>query len=89
MASQEPIAAARISGRGTSMRITLPKEVAAKLEVRDRSYVGFFELDGKIFIKKNSVAHHMMGKLLSLCFPALRMWNHLHTFFPDGKTDQP
>ena len=52
MASQEPIAATRITGRGTSMRITLPKEVAAKLEVRDRSYVGFFEIDGKIFIKK-------------------------------------
>ncbi len=34
------------------MRITLPKEIAAKLELRERSYVGFFEIDGKIFIKK-------------------------------------
>lgn len=52
MASQEPIAATRVSGRGTSMRITLPKEIAAKLEVRGKSYVGFFEIDGKIVLRK-------------------------------------
>ena len=41
------IAVARISQRESSLRITLPKEVAKKLNALESDHIGFFEVRGK------------------------------------------
>ncbi len=47
-----PIGVTRTSSKGTSLRITLPKEVAARLNVKENQYIGFFLEDGKIVVKR-------------------------------------
>lgn len=42
------IAAARTSSKGSSLRITLPKEVAEKLNVSESEHIGFYEEEGKL-----------------------------------------
>ena len=46
------IAVARTSSKGSSLRITLPKEVAEKLNVSESEHIGFYEEEGEIKIRK-------------------------------------
>lgn len=40
------------SKRGNSLRITIPKRVQEKLDVKEEDIVGFYEENGKIILKK-------------------------------------
>ena len=46
------IAVTRTSSKGSSLRITLPKEVAEKLNVSESEHIGFYEVKGEIMIRK-------------------------------------
>ena len=46
------IAVTRTSSNGSSLRITLPKEVAKKLNVSESEHIGFYEVKGEIMFKK-------------------------------------
>ncbi|MHB1492806.1 MAG: AbrB/MazE/SpoVT family DNA-binding domain-containing protein [Thermoplasmataceae archaeon] len=46
------IAITKTSSKGTSLRITLPKEIADKLDIGENQFIGFFHKDGTITIKK-------------------------------------
>lgn len=47
-----PVGITRTSRRGTSLRITLPKEVSEALSIGEGQFIGFYVEDGKITIKK-------------------------------------
>ncbi|PYB68560.1 hypothetical protein DMB44_04295 [Thermoplasma sp. Kam2015] len=47
-----PIAVTRTSSKGSSLRITLPKEVAEKLNISVSEHIGFYEVNGEIVIRK-------------------------------------
>ena len=38
--------------RGSSLRITLPKEIAEKLNVSVSEHIGFYEVNGEIVVRK-------------------------------------
>lgn len=42
----------RLSKRGSSLRMTLPKKIQAKLGVKEEDIVGFYEDGGKIVLRK-------------------------------------
>lgn len=46
------IAVSRASPRGSSLRITLPKEVAEKLNAMGSDHIGFYDVKGEIVITK-------------------------------------
>ena len=46
------IAVTRTSSKGSSLRITLPKEIAEKLNVSKSEHIGFYEVKGEIVIRK-------------------------------------
>ena len=46
------IAVSRTSRKESSLRITLPKEVAEKLNVSESEHIGFYEIRGKIVVRK-------------------------------------
>jgi hypothetical protein len=46
--NNDPIGITRTSNKGSSLRITLPKDVARKLDVGKNQYLGFFLKDGNI-----------------------------------------
>ena len=46
------IAVTKTSSRGSSLRITLPKEIAEKLNVLESKHIGFYETKGKIVVRK-------------------------------------
>ena len=46
------IAVSRTSPRGSSLRLTLPKEVAEKLNISESEHIGFYEVKGEIVIRK-------------------------------------
>ncbi len=46
------IAVSRTSPRGSSLRVTLPKEVAEKLNVSGSDHIGFYEVKGEIVVSK-------------------------------------
>ena len=46
------IAVSRTSPRGSSLRVTLPKEVAEKLNVSGSDHIGFYEVKGEIVVRK-------------------------------------
>jgi antitoxin component of MazEF toxin-antitoxin module len=46
------IAVTRTSSKGTSLRITLPREVAEKLNVSESEHIGFYEVEGEIMLRK-------------------------------------
>ena len=46
------IAVTRTSSKGTSLRITLSREVAEKLNVSESEHIGFYEVQGEIVIRK-------------------------------------
>jgi bifunctional DNA-binding transcriptional regulator/antitoxin component of YhaV-PrlF toxin-antitoxin module len=50
--SDKLIAVSRTSPRGSSLRVTLPKEVAEKLNVSGSDHIGFYEVKGEIVIRK-------------------------------------
>jgi len=41
-----------VSKRSSSLAITIPKEILLKLGVKAKAIIGFYEEDGKIFLKK-------------------------------------
>ena len=49
--SDKLIAVTRTSSKGTSLRITLPKEVAEKLNVSESEHIGFYEVKGEIVVR--------------------------------------
>ena len=48
------IAVTRTSSKGSSLRLTLPKEIAEKLNVSESEHIGFYEIDGEVIIRKIS-----------------------------------
>ncbi|MCL4480908.1 MAG: AbrB/MazE/SpoVT family DNA-binding domain-containing protein [Candidatus Thermoplasmatota archaeon] len=46
------IAVTRTSSKGSSLRMTLPKEVAEKLNVSESEHIGFYEVKGEIVVRK-------------------------------------
>ena len=46
------IAVTRKSKSGFSFRMTLPKEVAEKLNVSESEHIGFYEVNGEIVVRK-------------------------------------
>ena len=42
------IAVTRTSSKGSSLRITLKKEIAEKLNVSESEHIGFYEVMGKL-----------------------------------------
>ncbi len=46
------IAVTRTSSKGSSLRITLPKEVADKLDIGEKEHIGFYEIKGEIVVRK-------------------------------------
>ena len=46
------IAVSKTSSRGSSLRITLPKEIAEKLNVSESEHLGFYEVKGTIVLRK-------------------------------------
>jgi AbrB family looped-hinge helix DNA binding protein len=50
--SEKLIAVAKTSSKGSSVRITIPKEVAEKLNISESEHIGFYETNGKILVRK-------------------------------------
>lgn len=46
------LAITKTSSRGSSLRITLPKEIAEKLNVSETEHIGFYEVNGEIVVRK-------------------------------------
>jgi AbrB family looped-hinge helix DNA binding protein len=46
------IAVCKISKRGLSLRITLPKEIAEKLNVSESEHIGFYVVNEEIAVRK-------------------------------------
>jgi AbrB family looped-hinge helix DNA binding protein len=46
------IAVTRTSSKGSSLRITLPKEIAEKLNVSESEHIEFYEVNGEIVVRK-------------------------------------
>ena len=46
------IAVTRTSRKESSLRITLPKEIAEKLNVSESAHVEFYEVNGDIVVRK-------------------------------------
>ena len=46
------IAVAKTSSKGSSLRITIPKEIAEKLNVSESEHIGFYENNGEIVVRK-------------------------------------
>lgn len=41
-----------VSKRGSSLRITIPKKVQTILGIKEEDILGYYEEDGKVFLKK-------------------------------------
>ena len=50
--TEKLISVTRTSPKGTSLRITLPKEIAEMLKVGEKDHVGFYEINGEIMVRK-------------------------------------
>ena len=46
------IAVTKTSSGGPSLRITLPKEIAEKLNITGSEHIGFYEVNGEIVVRK-------------------------------------
>ena len=46
------VAVTKTSRRGTSLRITLPREVSEALSIGEGQFIGFYAEGGKISLKK-------------------------------------
>ena len=50
--TEKLMAVTRTSSKGSSLRMTLPKEVAESLNIGERDHVGFYDNNGRIVIRK-------------------------------------
>ena len=50
--SDKLIAVIKTSKRVSSLRITLPKDIAEKLNASESEHLGFYEVNGEIVVKK-------------------------------------
>ena len=50
--TEKLIAVTKTSSKGSSLRITLPKEVADKLNVSESEHIGFYEVKEEIVVRK-------------------------------------
>lgn len=50
--SEKLIAVAKTSTKGTSLRITLPEEIAEILNVGEKDHVGFYESNGEVMVRR-------------------------------------
>ena len=50
--TEKLIAVTMASSRGSSLRITLPKEIAEMLNVGEKEHVGFYESNGEVIVKR-------------------------------------
>ncbi|KAA8923407.1 AbrB/MazE/SpoVT family DNA-binding domain-containing protein [Thermoplasma sp.] len=41
-----------VSSRGSSLRITIPKKVIQRLDIKPEDIIGFFDDDGRVTIEK-------------------------------------
>lgn len=48
----ELLEVAHVSKRGSSLRISVPKKIQVKLSVFEEDIIGFYEENGKIYLKK-------------------------------------
>ena len=48
------LAVAKTSSKGSSLRITIPKEIEEKLNISESEHIGFYEVEGEILIRKIS-----------------------------------
>lgn len=48
----ELIEVSHISKRGSSLRTTIPKKIQEKLNIREEDIIGFYEENGRVFLKK-------------------------------------
>jgi AbrB family looped-hinge helix DNA binding protein len=46
------LAVSKRSSWGSPLRITLPKEIAEKLNVSESEHIGFYEVNGEIVVRK-------------------------------------
>lgn len=46
------IAVTKASLRGSSLRITLPKEIAEILNVGEKDHIGFYESNGEVIVRR-------------------------------------
>lgn len=46
------IAVTKTSSKGASLRITLPKEIAERLDASEKDHIGFYEVNGSIVVRK-------------------------------------
>ena len=44
----------RTSRKGTSLRITLPRKIAERLSIKEGEFLGFYEKNGVVYLKKIS-----------------------------------
>ncbi len=44
--------AEKISSKGTSLGVTLPKEVSEMLNVGEKDHIGFYETGGEVIVRK-------------------------------------
>lgn len=52
MAQEKLLDVAHVTRRGSSLRVTVPKLIAAELELKPEDILGFYVLDDRIIIKK-------------------------------------
>jgi len=50
--TEKLIAVTRTSSKGSSLRMTLPKEVAEILNIGARDHVGFYDVNGRVVVRK-------------------------------------
>ena len=49
---QQLVDVSHLSKRGSSLRMTVPKKVQEKLGVKEEYIVGYYEENGRVFLKK-------------------------------------
>jgi len=52
MSGQKLIAVTKLSRKGTSIRMTLPHEIAKIVDVEEGGHIGFYLDGGKVVLKK-------------------------------------
>lgn len=52
MSEKELFGVSKTSSRGTSIRITIPKEVVEELSIGDSQFIGFYRENGRFYIRK-------------------------------------
>jgi bifunctional DNA-binding transcriptional regulator/antitoxin component of YhaV-PrlF toxin-antitoxin module len=50
--TEKLMAVTRTSSKGSSLRMTLPKEIAEILNIGARDHVGFYYVNGRVVVRK-------------------------------------